>query len=501
MTKIVNKVNLGYLGTPYQYRLVSSFVNDPRFFVELINIIDQNMFTEVYLKKVVGIMKDYYNKHGLVPRYDMILLKLRETSNTEDDTQHCIETINMLKDQTTEGVEEIQDMAEKFFKQQNWVRVANEIRRIAGDGDISKFDDCQRLMEEAMSVGRKYDQGISPWENIDANLSEEDIVAIPTGISKLDDVLGGGLHKGDVGLIIAALGCGKTSITTSMAHAAAVAKCPANDFKGFKVLQIVFEDTVRQISRKYYSKVSQIETRLINRNSETTEEVRSIIKDYEDAELMLNNVKVLRLSTGEVTATDIKEKIKKMINEGFKPDLLVVDYFECLVGERGTGSDSEWVREGKTMRKFENMAKDLDMAIWIPSQGNRESTTADLVTVDKLGGSIKKAQIAQVVISVARTLEDTKNQKATLSVLKNRSGSAGVTFSGIKFDNGTCTISCDETIDFDNALSFDAYNEALKTNKEDEFKKEALKMIRAKQQVTSEPMYGVGGLPNDFNIK
>ena len=42
MTKIVNKVNLGYLGTPYQYRLVSSFVNDPRFFVELINIIDQN---------------------------------------------------------------------------------------------------------------------------------------------------------------------------------------------------------------------------------------------------------------------------------------------------------------------------------------------------------------------------------------------------------------------------------------------------------------------------
>jgi hypothetical protein len=41
----------------------------------------------------------------------------------------------------------------------------------------------------------------------------------------------------------------------------------------------------------------------------------------------------------------------------------------------------------------------------------------------------------------------------------------------------------------------------LKTNKEDEFKKEALKMIRAKQQATSEPMYGVGGLPNEFNIK
>lgn len=499
MSKIINKVNLGYLGSEYQYQLVSTFINDPRFFTELFDIIDQNMFTEVYLKKVVGIMKDYYNKYGLVPKYDMILLKMRETANTEDDTEYCIEIINKLKAQTTDGIEEVQEMAEKFFKQQNWVRVANEIRRIAGDGDISKFEDCQRLMEEAMSVGRKYEQGISPWENIDSNLSEEDIVAIPTGISKLDDVLGGGLHKGDVGLIIAALGCGKTSITTSIAHAAAVHKCPANDYSGFKVLQIVFEDTERQISRKYYSKISQIETRLINRDSSTTEEVREAVKNYEDAQLMRDNVKILRLSTGEVTATDIKEKIKKLTNEGFKPDLLVVDYFECLVGERGSGNDSEWVREGKTMRKFENMAKDMDMAIWIPSQGNRESTTAELVTVDKLGGSIKKAQIAQVVISVARTLEDTKNQKATLSVLKNRSGSAGVTFSGIKFDNGTCTISCDETIDFDSALNFDAYNTALKEDKEKEFKKMALSSIKNKMG-QNEPVYGVSGLPDEFNL-
>ena len=105
MSKIINKVNLGYLGSEYQYQLVSTFINDPRFFTELFDIIDQNMFTEVYLKKVVGIMKDYYNKYGLVPKYDMILLKMRETANTEDDTEYCIEIINKLKAQTTDGIE------------------------------------------------------------------------------------------------------------------------------------------------------------------------------------------------------------------------------------------------------------------------------------------------------------------------------------------------------------------------------------------------------------
>ena len=478
MSRLVNKTNLGYLGTDYQYKLVSSFVTDPAFFVDLISVIDQNMFTEQYLKKVVGTMKDYYEKHGVVPRYEIILSKLRESSKTEDDIQYSIETIDTLKSQTTENIDEVQDMAEKFFKQQNWVKVANEIKRIAGDGDISKYDDCQRLMEEAMSVGRKYEMGVSPWENIEGNMSEENIVPIPTGVSKLDDTLGGGLHKGDVGLIMGGPGFGKTSLTTAICHSAATCRNEYNDYKGFKVIQFVFEDTERQISRKYYSKVSQVETRLLNRDAITSEAVTLKIKDYEDAQLMLDNIRIIRLSTGEVTATDVREKIKRLINTGFKPDLVVIDYFECLAGEKGTGSDSEWVREGKTMRKFENMAKDLDIAIWIPSQGNRDSLTAELVTMDKVGGSLKKVQIAQVVISIARSLEDTNNQKATIAILKNRSGMAGTILNGIKFDNGTCTISCDEVVDFDSALAYDKYATEYKSKQEDDFRKEALKAIK-----------------------
>ena len=478
MSKLINKTTLGFLGTDYQYKLVSSFVNDPSFFVDLSAIIDQNMFTEQYLKKIVGIMKDYYNKRGTVPRYDIILLKMQEDARTEDDVQYCTETIDKLKSQTTEGIDEIEDMAEKFFKQQNWVRVANEIKRIAGDGDISKYDDCQRLMEEAMSVGRKYEVGESPWENIDAKMSQENVVPITTGITKLDKTLGGGLYKGDVGLLIAGLGFGKTSMTTSMAHAAATCKCYNNDYKGFKVLHIVFEDTVRQISRKYFSKVTQVETRLLNQDEETARAVTASLKDYEDAEMMLNNIKIIRLATGEVTATEIKEKIKRKINEGFRPDLVIIDYFDCLAPEKGTGSLSKWEQEGKTMRKLENMAKDMDIAIWVPTQGNRDSISSELITADKMGGSMMKAHAAQVIVSIARSLDDTKNQKATLAILKNRSGMAGEVFNGIKFNNGTCTISCDDVIDFDSALSYDIYAKAVEEKQEDDFRKQALKAIR-----------------------
>ena len=94
-----------------------------------------------------------------------------------------------------------------------------------------------------------------------------------------------------------------------------------------------------------------------------------------------------------------------------------------------------------------------------------------------------KAHAAQVIISIARSLDDTKNQKATLAILKNRSGMAGEVFNGIKFNNGTCTISCDEVIDFDSALSYEAYAEAVKEDQEDEFKKQALKAIRERNNL------------------
>ena len=45
MSKI-NKNNLEYLGTEFQYRLIKACIEDAGFFRDLNGVIDQNMFTE-----------------------------------------------------------------------------------------------------------------------------------------------------------------------------------------------------------------------------------------------------------------------------------------------------------------------------------------------------------------------------------------------------------------------------------------------------------------------
>jgi hypothetical protein len=95
------------------------------------------------------------------------------------------------------------------------------------------------------------------------------------------------------------------------------------------------------------------------------------------------------------------------------------------------------------------MAGELDMAIWIPSQGTKDSINLELVTMDKIGGSVKKAQIAHVIMSIARTVDDIANNKATIAILKNRAGKSGKVFNNVEFNNGTCRISTDNVDELD----------------------------------------------------
>ena len=139
--------------------------------------------------------------------------------------------------------------------------------------------------------------------------------------------------------------------------------------------------------------------------------------------------------------------------------MVIVDYFECVEGEPGSSRSDVTEREGRTMRKFETMADELDIAMWIPTQGNRESISAELVTNDKVGGSIRKNQIAQVVLSITRSVDDVRNKRAALAVLKNRTGEAGLTLNGVYFDNGTCKINTENVIEFDDELAYNEYVE------------------------------------------
>ena len=330
--------------------------------------------------------------------------------------------------------------------------------KIAGDGDISKYDRCVDLLQEALNKGTDEDMGTSIFDNIEEVLSDDYRCPIPTGIGKVDEVLEGGLGKGELGVIIGPTSFGKTSMTTAMASYAATYKCEQNNFSGYKVLQIVFEDREKQIQRKHLARISGIEAKDLSKE-DFREQVKKYLTEFEDRDLLKNNLLIKRFPSGEVSASKLKRYIQKLINAGFKPDMVIVDYFECVEPEQLLYGENEWNKEGKTMRKLESMAGELDIALWVPTQGTKDSINLELVTMDKAGGSAKKVQIGHIIMSIARTMDDMDKNLATIAILKNRAGKSGKVFNGVEFNNGTCRISTDHVDEFDSMMDYNKNKE------------------------------------------
>ena len=98
--------------------------------------------------------------------------------------------------------------------------------------------------------------------------------------------------------------------------------------------------------------------------------------------------------------------------------MLLIDYIDCIVPDKNLGD--EWKSEGSVMRAFEAMCHEMNLVGWTATQGNRSSISSEVVTTDQMGGSIKKAQVGHVIISVAKTLQQKEMKLATIAITKSR---------------------------------------------------------------------------------
>ena len=259
------------------------------------------------------------------------------------------------------------------------------------------------------------------FHNIDAALEKDNRQPIPTGIEGLDSALKGGLGVGELGVILAPTGTGKTTILSLFSNTAYL--------HGYNVLQIFFEDNPDKIKKKHYTIWSGVAPDEQPENKDFVKE--KIVQVQSQSKGSLD---ILKLPSDSVTISEIKSRLRKRISEGNKIDLLVIDYVDCISPEKSNFGE-EWKGEGSVMRSLESMTSEFGIVIWTATQGNRESISSEVVNSDQMGGSIKKAQIAHVILSIGKTIEQKEHNLATMTLLKSRIGRDGIIWQNCKFDN------------------------------------------------------------------
>jgi len=139
---------------------------DKKFFRDVYDIVDNNMFTEPNLKKFVASLKEYFHIYDYVPSYEMLTIHQSGASRSDQDLEFITATIEKVKNTPDEGGDSIKDKAYKFFKQQNLTKVINQITDIIKIGDIERYGECEELIRNAITVGNRDEIGIHLRDNL-----------------------------------------------------------------------------------------------------------------------------------------------------------------------------------------------------------------------------------------------------------------------------------------------------------------------------------------------
>ena len=425
--------NFDYLGSTFQIQLLNQIIVDKDFSRSIIDVIENTYFENKYFKIIIQMIKEYYSKYEHTPTFDTLEQITKSELQQELASKIVLDTLTKIKDAPTEGQEFVQEKALKFCKQQELQKAITKAQKVIDGGEFENYDTLETLVREALQVGEREDGTEDVFNNLDEVLNEDYRHPIPMGIPGIDKLLKGGLARGEIGVVLAPTGVGKSTLLTKISNHA---------FNlGYNVLQIFFEDNPKIIQRKHITLWTKVHPdELTAKKDEVMAKVNEIKNSME------NKLILKKLPSDTVTMLQIKGQIRKMIADGNKVDMVLLDYIDCVVPNKNLGD--EWKSEGSVMRAFESMCHELNLVGWTATQGNRSSISSDVVTTDQMGGSIKKAQVGHVIISVAKSLQQKEMKLATIAITKSRIGDDGVVFENCKFDNGMLDIDTESSVTF-----------------------------------------------------
>ena len=425
--------NFEYLGNTFQLQLLNQIILDKDFSHSIIDVIESSHFENKYFKTLLQLVKEYYVKYDCTPSYETLSQMVKSEFPQELMLKILNDTIKQIQTASIEGASFVQEKSLKFCKQQELQKAITKSQKILDSGEFENYDKLEELVRSALQVGENGNKIEDVFQNLDDVLNEDFRHPIPMGITGIDKLLKGGLAKGELGVILAPTGVGKTTVLTKIANSA------FNN--GYNVLQLFFEDNPKVIQRKHFTMWTGIPPDdLPLHREEVLEKARQVKEE------MTNKLFLKKLPSDQFTMTQIKNMIRKMVADGHKIDMIVLDYIDCIVPDKNMGD--EWKSEGSVMRGYESMCHELNVVGWTATQGNRSSISSEVVTTDQMGGSIKKAQVGHVIITVAKSLQQKEMKLATIAITKSRIGDDGVVFENCKFDNGMLEIDTESSVTF-----------------------------------------------------
>ena len=403
--------------------VLGSILIDPNCFADLTEIIHADDFYLDEHGEIFYAMQDLFAKSREIDLVTLIDTLVSRGVYNEEESKKYIKVIA----QTVPSAANVLDYA-KIVREKSLLRsligAADEIRETAfsAQGDVKDIIDSAEAKVFSIAQGSESKGFVHIREAISRTYERLDLLArdkdaasgTPTGFSALDRTIVG-LGEGDLVLIGARPGMGKTSFAMNIATN--IAKSSQKNVCVFSL-----EMSAEQLASRMLSSEALVDSYAIRSGNLTTDQYKKLA----DAAADLSESNILIDDTTGITVTRMKAKLRRVKNLG----LVVVDYLQLMQGERN--SDNRVLEVGDISRGLKILAKELKIPVICCAQLSRgpESRTDKRPMLSDLRDSGAIEQDADIVMFLYRdeyykAPGEGEQSIAECIVAKNRHGSTG----------------------------------------------------------------------------
>ena len=405
--------NFSKFGKAFQEKVFQSMLTDIQWSAQMIEVMRPDYFDLKYLSFLCTKYFAYYEKYKTFPTLTILITIIKEDLSKSKDhvlRDQIIEYLHRMKTNPDIGdLQYVKDKSLEFCKRQAFKDALEQSVELI---QTEKYESVLNIMKEAISVGMPNTAGHNFFDDIEARFVQINRQVCPTGLDKIDsqDILRGGLGRGELGVIAANTGVGKSHFLVAMGCSAMRA--------GKNVIHYTFELSEHDTGKRYDSNLCDIPSNeIIDRKSE-------VVDKYSKMEL--GKLIIKEYPTGSASVMTLRNHIEKLTLKGFKPSLVTVDYADVMKSSKAYDSLRHELKLIYT--ELRNLAVELQIPIWTASQANKDSSKADVVGLENLGESYAKAQVADVVLSISRKPMEKSTGSGRIFVAKNRAGRDGLLF-------------------------------------------------------------------------
>ena len=410
MSFINEKASFEKFGTRFQENFVQLILDDRVFADQIGEVLDTSFLELKYLRVFVDKVFDYRKKYGTHPSRDTITTILRTELDKENELlqKQVREYFARISsnDFSIDGEQHIKDQSLDFCKKQ---KLKEAMIKSVGLIQNSSYDEISKIINDALKLGTDNNHGYDFILDFEKRFELKARNPITTGWELIDNITKGGLGRGELGVVIAPTGAGKSM---ALVHLGAMALQA-----GLNVVHYTLELQDKVVALRYDSCITGISLADVKEQKDI---VWSGVKDIK------GKLIIKEYPTKSASTNTIKNHLEKLKRKDFRIDMVIVDYGDLI---RPINAQKEKRIELESIyEELRGLAQVYQCTLWTASQTNRSGLNAEVITMESISEAFNKCFVADFIFTISRTIKDKNMNEGRLFVAKNRNGPDGLVF-------------------------------------------------------------------------